>query len=93
MKEIHTEVEINAAAEKVWRVLTEFADYREWNPFVRRVEREVRVGARVHVDIQPSGGRGLSFRPTILVANPNRSRSMRFLLLLGSISALWNQEK
>jgi uncharacterized protein YndB with AHSA1/START domain len=32
MKEIHTEIEINASAEKVWRVLTDFAAYSEWNP-------------------------------------------------------------
>ena len=72
MKEIHTEIEINAPAEKVWRVLTDFAAYPEWNPFVRRVEGEVSVGARLHVYIQPSGGKGMSFRPTVLVADPNR---------------------
>ena len=72
MKKIDTQIEINAPAEKVWRVLTEFAAYPEWNPFVRRVEGEVRVGARLHVSIQPSGGMGMSFRPTVLVANPNR---------------------
>ncbi len=49
MKEIHTEIEINVSAEKVWRVLTDFPAYDEWNPFVRRVEGEVRVGARLHV--------------------------------------------
>jgi hypothetical protein len=72
MKEIHTEIEINAPADKVWRVLTTFADFPEWNPFVRRVEGEVSVGARLDVYIQPSGGKGMSFRPTILVAEPNR---------------------
>ena len=72
MKEIHTEIEINAPAEKVWRVLTDFAAYPEWNPFVRRVDGEVSVGARLHVTIQPSGGKGMSFRPTVLVADPNR---------------------
>jgi len=72
MKEIHTEIEINAPAEKVWKVLTDFAAYPEWNPFVRRGEGEVRVGARLHVYIQPSGGKGMSFRPTVLVADPNR---------------------
>ena len=46
MKEIQTEIEINASAEKVWRVLIDFAAYSEWNPFVRRVEGEVSVGAR-----------------------------------------------
>jgi hypothetical protein len=72
MKEIHTEIEINAPAEKVWRVLTDFAAYPEWNPFVRRVEGEVSVGARLHVSIRPSGGKGVSFRPTVLVADPDR---------------------
>ena len=38
MKEIHTEIEINAPAEKIWKVLTDFAAYPEWNPFVRRGE-------------------------------------------------------
>jgi hypothetical protein len=72
MKEIHTEIEINAPAEKVWQVLTDFAAYPEWNPFVRRGEGEISVGARLHIYIQPSGGKGMSFRPTVLVADPNR---------------------
>jgi hypothetical protein len=72
MKELHTEIEIDAPAEKVWKVLTDFAAYPDWSPFVRRVDGEVSVGARLHVFIQPSGGRGMSFRPTVLVADPNR---------------------
>jgi hypothetical protein len=72
MKEIHTEIEIDAPAEKVWRVLTDFAAYPEWNPFIRRGEGDISVGARLHVYIQPSGGKGMSFRPTVLVADPNR---------------------
>ena len=72
MKEIHTEIEVNAGAEKVWRVLTDFAAYPDWNPFVRRVEGEVNVGSRLHVYVRPSGSTGMSFRPTVLVADPNR---------------------
>jgi hypothetical protein len=53
-------------------VLTDFAAYPKWNPFVCRVEGEVNVGARLHVNIQPSGGKGMSFRPTVLAAEPNR---------------------
>ena len=72
MKEIHTEIEINASAEKVWQVLTDFPAYPEWNPFVRRLEGEVIVGAHLQVYVQPAGGKGVSFRPTVLVAEPNR---------------------
>jgi hypothetical protein len=46
MKELHTEIEINASAERVWRVLTDFAAYPKWNPFVRRVEDEVSCRSR-----------------------------------------------
>ena len=72
MKEIHTEIEIHATAERVWQVLTDFAAYPQWNPFIRRVEGETRAGARLHVFIQSSGGKGMSFRPTVLMVEPNR---------------------
>jgi|ERR1017187_1790991 hypothetical protein len=72
MKEIHTEIEIQAPAERVWAILTDFAAYSEWNPFVRRAEGEANVGTKLHLFIQPSGGKGLTFRPTVLVADPNR---------------------
>jgi hypothetical protein len=72
MKEIHTEIEIDAPAERVWQVLTDFASYTRWNPFVRRVEGDVRAGARLHVSIQPPGGKEMSFRPKVLVADPDR---------------------
>ena len=72
MKEIHTEIEINASAENVWRVISDFAAYPDWNPFIRRVDGEVRVGAHLYVSTQPSGGKEMSFRPTVLVAEPNR---------------------
>jgi hypothetical protein len=72
MKEILTEIEIQAPAERVWAILTDFASYSEWNPFVRRAEGEAKVGAKLHLYIQPSGGKGLTFRPTVLVADSNR---------------------
>src|SRR5262245_6218093 len=72
MKEVHTEVEIDVPAERVWRSLTDFVAYPEWNPFVRRVAGEVKVGARLHISIRPPGGRGMTFRPTVLVADPDR---------------------
>jgi hypothetical protein len=77
IKEIHSEIEINAAAENVWQVLTDFAAYPKWNPFVRIVEGQVSVGARLQVYIEPSGGKGMLFSPTVLVAD--RNRELRWL--------------
>ncbi len=72
MKELRTEIEIQAPAAKVWRVLTDFASYPQWNPFIRRASGEVKVGARLDVYIQPSGASGAGFKPTVLKVEPDR---------------------
>src|SRR5262249_46655553 len=89
MKEIHTEIEIHVPAERVWQVLTDFAAYPQWNPFIRRIEGEIKVGARLQVFVQPSGGKGMSFRPTVLTAEPNRE--FRWLGHLG-VAGLFDGE-
>lgn len=37
-REIDTEIFIDASAESVWHVLTDFAAYPDWNPFIRTIE-------------------------------------------------------
>ena len=69
---LRTEIDINASGERVWRVLTDFGAYGEWNPFITSISGEVRRGARLKVRVQPSGGRGMTFRPTVLAADRNR---------------------
>ena len=44
MKEISTNININATAEKVWSVLTNFSKYSDWNPFIKTIEGEVLFG-------------------------------------------------
>jgi hypothetical protein len=71
MKEVYSEIEIHASAERVWQLLTDFASFPEWNPFIRRASGNAQVGQRLEVNIQPSGARGMTFRPTVLKAEPN----------------------
>ena len=40
MKEVHSEVEIEASGERVWQILTDFASFPLWNPFIRRISGE-----------------------------------------------------
>ena len=72
MRRIATAVDIDATALAVWGILTDFAAYPEWNPFIRRIEGEPRVGARLRVTIQPPGRKPMTFRPTVVVAEPDR---------------------
>jgi hypothetical protein len=72
MKELHSEIEIDASAERVWRILTDFASYPQWNPFIRRISGEPATGERLEVRLEPPGSRGITLRPTVLNAEPNR---------------------
>jgi hypothetical protein len=67
-----SEIEIEAAPERVWSILADFAAYPEWNPFIRFVNGVPQQGARLKVRIQPSGTKGMTFRPTIMVADVGR---------------------
>ena len=84
MKELRIEIEIQASDKRVWQLLTDFASYPQWNPFMRRVVGKPKTGARLDVYIQPSGASGMTFRPTVLKAEPNRElRWLGHLLMPG----------
>ncbi len=84
MKELRSEIEIEASAERVWQLLTDFAHFPQWNPFIRRASGNAKVGQRLEVNIQPSGANGMTFRPTVLKAEPNRElRWIGRLLIAG----------
>jgi len=45
--DIETEVAIAAPPSAVWDVLVDFPSYPEWNPFILKVDGDVRLGAAV----------------------------------------------
>jgi hypothetical protein len=79
---ISTTLDIDATPQAVWDVLTDFPTYGVWNPFMDRAEGTAEVGAKLLVHVAPNGGRrGMTFKPTVLVATP--ARELRWLGKLG----------
>ena len=72
MKQIETEILINADIETVWRVLTDFQNHVKWNPFIRSIKGEKVVGKAITVSIKPPGGNGMTFKPVVLKFNPHK---------------------
>ena len=72
MRELRTEIEIDAPTERVWHVLSDFSAYSEWNPFIRAIEGVPEVGSRLKVRIDPPGARGMTFKPTVREVEPGR---------------------
>jgi uncharacterized protein YndB with AHSA1/START domain len=71
-KQLHTTIEIDATPERVWHVLTDFAAYPDWNPFITRASGTARPSERLHLRMQPPGGRSATLRPIVLEADPGR---------------------
>jgi hypothetical protein len=77
VKEIEAGIDVRAPADVVWQVLLDFERYPEWNPFIRNISGDARAGGRLRVHVAPSGERGLTFRPRVLVAEPGRELRWR----------------
>ena len=81
MKELRTSIEIKASAEKVWKILTDFSGYPQWNPFIRSLTGEVKEGKKIKVVIQPPDSGAMTFKPLCLKFNENKE--LRWLGHLG----------
>lgn len=75
--QLHTEIEIDATPERVWAILTDFPEYPEWNPFIRSIRGIPKQGARLETRIQPSGAKGMTFRPVVLAFD--EARELRWI--------------
>ncbi|MGH0035262.1 MAG: SRPBCC domain-containing protein [Myxococcota bacterium] len=65
-------IEIDAAAEDVWSILTDFERYPEWNPFTVEVRTTLQVGEAVTMNVHLPGR-----RPTVRVEWVNRVEAGR----------------
>jgi len=77
MKELRSEIEIAASARRVWEILTDFAGFPQWNPFIRRARGNLVAGERLEIVMQHSGARGMTFSPTVL--NVEADRELRWI--------------
>ncbi len=65
-KEITTQIEIAATPESVWKILTDFEKYPEWNPFIHSLTENPVVGEKIEAKIQ-----NMNFKPVVLVFDKN----------------------
>ena len=84
MKTLHTQIDIDAPAERVWDALTTIADYPIWNSFITHLAGTLAPGERLEVRLEPPGGAAMTFRPTVLAVEPARGlRWVGHLLIPG----------
>ena len=76
-KRLSAHVDIQAAPERVWEVLSDLAAYPEWNPFILRADGVVGPGHRLTLRMQPMGGRAMTLRPRLVAVAINRELRWR----------------
>ena len=77
MTSVRTTLTIAAPPERVWRVLTDFPAYPEWNTVIRRLRTEARVGAPVRFTIKLEGLPPFPIAANISRCEPGRSFGWR----------------
>ena len=69
-KELRTEILIEAPPEREWEGRTDFEQMPEWNPFIKKIEGDLKVGAQLKVLIEPPGGKAMTFKPVVKILEP-----------------------
>jgi hypothetical protein len=73
MKQLHTEILIDATPETVWVTLMDFAAYPSWNPFIVRMEGKPEVGSKLNARLELPEGMGSDLTPMVTAVEANRS--------------------
>jgi hypothetical protein len=70
--ELRTEVEIAAPLAHVYAVLTDFARYPEWNPFLTALSGQLAVGQKLSVEMSLPEGKTYLLEPVVTQVTENR---------------------
>lgn len=72
MKEVRSEIEINSYPESVWKILTDFATYDQWNPFINKIIGLPTEGSKIDIYIETPSGKNRKYSPRITKVEEGR---------------------
>jgi hypothetical protein len=82
MKQLETTITIEAPAQKVWNILTDFSSYPEWNPFIQTVTGDPQQGKQLGIQLKVGDRSPQTFQPIVLVNEPAREFRWRGKLFI-----------
>jgi hypothetical protein len=69
---LHTEIEVDATPDEVWKVLADRSSYPEWNPFIVSSTGELKTGATITNVLKDTNGKETTFTPELLAVEPGK---------------------
>lgn len=66
MKELKTEIHISSSPGKVWEVLMDLPNWKNWNPIVNKIEGQLEIGQELSITMSDKKGNdGKNYKSTI----------------------------
>ena len=86
MKEFSSVIDINAAPDVIWAIITDAATFPEWEPNITQIEGDIALGEEITIHTKLSPNRAFSVKVSELIPNEKITWSMggRFNPLKGS---------
>ena len=79
---------VQAPADLVWEVISDFATWGEWNPVHPRIQGEMRIGTTLTVDFVTEGAPATTLTPTVQDWVPYEQLHWRTKRLRGLVTAI-----
>lgn len=71
MKELSTAIQINSSPEILWKVITDFKNYYQWNPILQKIKGEPLIGNQLEIHLNTVGGKKRIYHPKVIKITPN----------------------
>ncbi len=84
MREIRSEIEINAPLTEVWAILMDFGKWSDWNPTVNQINGTATLGSKLGITMAgPEGKDGQKYSAEITTFEAPRSFRWRAVMMAG----------
>jgi len=85
LKELTTEIQINSSPQNLWKVITDFKNYHQWNPILQKIKGEPLIGNQLEIHLSTVGGKNRIYHPKIIKITPNHELRWKGTLIISQI--------
>ena len=84
MRELKAEIQISAPIDMVWKVVTDFDHWKDWNPMVNQASGSASVRSKLSITMRGADSQdAMKYQPIILEVNPPKSFRWRATMMSG----------
>ena len=87
MRQLKAKIQIAAKIDQVWKTLTDFENWHEWNPTVKRVTGQATQGTTLNITMPGKAGKDMSYPAQIINLQPPTLFRWRAKMIAGFLFA------